>query len=98
MAHVGEEARFQLAGLAQLLGPLVEFGIQRDDAAIGVLQFGVELLQFLLPQAQFRQAGDQFGVLGLQLLHRVGLLAEVQRVRDADDIRRRDAGALRQAA
>ena len=51
VAHVGQEVRLQLVGPPQMVGPLVQFGIQRDDAAIGVLQFLVELVQLLLPRA-----------------------------------------------
>ena len=45
VAHVREEFRFQLVRAAQMIGALIELGIQRDDAAIGVLQFLIELLR-----------------------------------------------------
>ena len=42
VAHVGQEARLQLVGAAQVVGLLVELGVQRDHAAVGVLQLAVE--------------------------------------------------------
>ena len=38
VAHVGRKLRLHLVGAPQVVGPLVELGIQRDDAAVGVLQ------------------------------------------------------------
>ena len=44
VAHVRQEPRLQLVGAAQVVGALVELGVQRDDAAVGVLQLLVEPL------------------------------------------------------
>ena len=63
MAHVGQEPRLGLARLAQLLGPGVQLGVERDDAAVGVLQLLVEPGELLLPRLQLVQAADQLAVL-----------------------------------
>ena len=42
VAHVRQEARLQLVGAPQVIGLLVELGVERDDAAVGVLQLAVE--------------------------------------------------------
>ena len=47
-----QEFRLQLVRAAQVVGALVQLGIQRDDAAVGVLQFLVEPLQVLLARPQ----------------------------------------------
>ena len=67
-----QEAGLQLARLAQLLGALVEFGIERDDAAIGVAEFLVELLALLVAAADFLQALHQLAVLLAQRRERIG--------------------------
>ena len=48
VAHVGEEARLHLGGAAQVVGLLVQLGVERHHAAVGVLQLAVELGQLLL--------------------------------------------------
>ena len=35
VAHVGQEARLALVGVAQALGAVVELGVEGDDAAVG---------------------------------------------------------------
>ncbi|MNO77518.1 hypothetical protein D3C76_686320 [compost metagenome] len=57
MAHVGQEAAFEVRGLAQLLGLVVEFGIQRQDALVGFIQFGTQGNGFTL---QTRDHGGLF--------------------------------------
>ena len=42
VAHVREELRLQLVGATQVVGALVQFGVQGDHAAVGVLQLLVE--------------------------------------------------------
>ena len=45
MAHVGQEAALEFGGLAQLLGLRVELGIERDHAAVGLLEFGAQVVR-----------------------------------------------------
>ena len=52
VAHVGQEARLHLVGAAQVGRLLVELGVERDDAAVGVLQLAVEPLELVLALAQ----------------------------------------------
>ena len=63
VAHVGQEARLQLARLAQLLGAVVELGIKRDHAAIGIAELLVELLALFLAAPDLFQALHQLAVL-----------------------------------
>ena len=71
MAHIGEEARFQLVGPAQMVGAVGELGVERDDAAIGVLQLLVHLLQPFLALPQLLQLQQIFLVLARDLRRRV---------------------------
>jgi hypothetical protein len=52
MAHVRQEARFHLVGAPQVVGLLVELGVQRDDAAVRVLELAIEPRELLLPIAR----------------------------------------------
>ena len=71
MAHVGEEFRFQLVGAPQVVGLFIQFRVERDDAAIGVFEFPVQLGKFRLPGTNLLQRGEQFVILVLQFLKRV---------------------------
>jgi hypothetical protein len=53
-----------------MVGPLVELGIERYDAAVGVLQFLVELRERLLPVLQFLELRQYFLVLAPDLIDR----------------------------
>ncbi|MNI80003.1 hypothetical protein D3C73_1364980 [compost metagenome] len=57
MAHVGQEAAFQVRSLAQLFGLVVEFGIQRQYALVGFIQLGAQGVGFTL---QARDHGGLF--------------------------------------
>ena len=70
VAHVRQEARLHLVGAPQVVGLLVELGIQRDDAAIRVLELAVEADQLVLALAQLVQRAQQLLVLLLHLLER----------------------------
>ena len=70
VAHVREEARLHFVGAAQVVRFLVEFRVQRDDAAVRVLELAVQLRQLFLALAQFGQRAQQFAVLLLHLLER----------------------------
>jgi hypothetical protein len=42
VAHVREEARLQLVGAAEVIGLLVELGVERDDAAVRVFELSIQ--------------------------------------------------------
>ena len=71
VAHVGEEARLHLRGPAEVVGLLVQLGVEGHDAAVGVVQLVVELGQLLLALRQLFQGLQQFLVLLPHLLERV---------------------------
>ena len=66
VAHVREEARLHLVRAPQVLGLLVELGVQRDHAAVGVLELAVQPRQLVLPLPQLVERAQQLLVL---LLH-----------------------------
>jgi hypothetical protein len=88
VAHVRQEARLEFAGLAQRLGPFVQLGVKRDDAAVRVFELSVELGELLLAGLDLVQASDQFAVLLAQRCERVGapglLKQGLRRFRDLD--------------
>ncbi len=51
VAHVRQELRFQFVRAPQMVGALIQLGIQRDHAAIGILQFLIEPFQILLARS-----------------------------------------------
>ena len=55
VTHVRQELRFQFVRTTQMVGALVQLGVQRDHAAIGVLQFLIEPFQLLLARFQLIQ-------------------------------------------
>ena len=63
MGHVRQETRLQIVGAPQVIGPLLELGVQRHDAAVGVLELAVDPLEFLLPAAQLVERPKQFLIL-----------------------------------
>ncbi len=71
MAHVRKEARLHFIRAAQLLRFFVDFRIQRQHAAIGVLELGVQAREIFLPLAQFVQNAQQLAVFVAQLFHGV---------------------------
>ena len=54
------------AGLAQPLGLGFQLGMKRDDAAVGLNEFPVEALRFLLTLGKLGQAAQEFAVLVAQ--------------------------------
>ena len=87
VAHVREELRLQLVGAAQMVGAFVQFGIQGDDAAIGVLQFLVQPLQVFLARPQLIHLQQDLLVLLADFLDRVGRTVRCQLVHDASKSR-----------
>jgi len=47
---------------------LIEFGVQRDDAAVGIFELAIEPCEFLLLPLQFIERAEKFLVLQLDLL------------------------------
>src|SRR5262249_14684229 len=82
VADVRQKAGLQLARRAQLLGALVELGIERDDAAIGVAELLVELAGFVFAAAELLEALHQLAVLLAQDGQRIGRDLRAQRRRD----------------
>ena len=68
MAHVGKEFRLHLVRAPQVIGFLVELGVQGHHAAVRIFQLPVELDELVLFLAQFRECADQLAVLLLQFL------------------------------
>ena len=91
--HVGEKARLELVGSSQVIRLLVELGVQRDHAAVGVLQLAVERAQLLLPPAQLVERAQQLLVLSLDLVERIAAAPGVR----ARAIRRATASAAEKA-
>ena len=56
-----------LARPPQLLGALVELGVQRDHAAIGVLELGVDLLELAACLLEIGEGAQQVAILDLYL-------------------------------
>ena len=83
VAHVRQELRLQLVRATQMIGALVQLGIQRDDAAVGVLQFLIEPLQVLLARLQLLELQQDLLVLPADFLHGIGRTIRRQRVHDA---------------
>ena len=82
VAHVREEARLRLVGAAEALGLLVQLGVERDHAAVGVFQLAVQPGQLLLPALQLLEGPQQLLVLPLDLVERA--LAPLARELGAD--------------
>ena len=70
VAHVRQELRLQLVRAPQVIGALVQLGIQRDDAAVGVLQFLIEPLQILLARLQLLELQQDLLILPADFRHR----------------------------
>jgi hypothetical protein len=77
--HVRQKAGFQLVGAPQMVGPLVEFGIQSHDAAIGVLQFLVQMEQLIAAFFQLLKLEQHFPVLLSDFFDRIGRRVARQR-------------------
>ncbi len=75
-----------------MIGALVQLGVQRDDAAIGVLQLLIEPLQVLLARSQLFELHQNLLVLPPDLRDGVGRTIRRQRVHDAREPRRGDVG------
>ena len=71
VGHVREEARLQLVGAAQVIGSLVELGVERDDAAVGVFELAIEAHELLLLALQLVERAQQLLVLLLDLFDQV---------------------------
>ena len=71
VAHVREEARLHLVGAPQVIRLLVELRVERDDAAVRVLELAVEALELLLAAPELVERAQQLLVLALDLLEGV---------------------------
>src|SRR5262249_10349961 len=71
VAHVRKEFRLEFAGLSKLLGALVQLGIERDHAAVGVAQLLVKLFALLVLAADFFEALHELAILLTQSFQRV---------------------------
>ncbi len=66
--HVGQEPRFEVVGAPQVIGLLVQLGVERDHAAVGVLQLAIEVRELLVLPLQFVERAEQRLVLLLNLV------------------------------
>ena len=99
VAHVRQEARLHLVGAPQVVGLLVELGVERDHAAVGVLELAVERARARPAAARSSlERAQQLLVLLLQLLDRRRGAAAARAPRDAAEPRRRDERRARAAA
>ena len=71
VTHVGEKPALELVGAPQMLGLLIEFGVERHHATVGVLELAIEPEEVVLPDAQRLQGVEQLLVLLLHLGQRV---------------------------
>ena len=71
VAHVRQEARLELVGAPEVIGLLVQLGVEGDHAAVGVFELAVEVLELLLPPAELIEGLEQLLVLPLHLLQRL---------------------------
>src|ERR1700733_7177921 len=90
MTHVREEFCLEFAGMPKLFGALVKFGVERDNAAIGVAQLLIELLAFFVLAPDLFQALHQLSILLTQRLERICGAAFLQRRRYFGELRSRD--------
>ena len=63
MRHVREEARLQLVGAAEMIGFFVELRVERDDAAVRVLELPIEVHELLLLPLKLVERAQQLLVL-----------------------------------
>ena len=86
VGHVRQESRLQFVGAAKVIRFLVQFGVQRDDTAIGVFQFPVQPREFLLLSLQFVERAKQFLILQLNLLDQAFRTPLFHRLEDLFDV------------
>ena len=82
VAHAGQESRLGLAVAPQLLGTLVELGVQRHHTAVGFLELAVEARELLSARGQLLECAHQLLVLKLQLAGRIIDLSQGERIGD----------------
>ena len=70
MRHVRQESRLDFVGTTQVIRALVQLRVQRDDAAVRVLQLAVEPHQLLLPCIEIVERPEELLILLLDLLDR----------------------------
>ena len=71
VTHVGEKAAFQVIDAPQMLGLLIQLGVERHHATVGVLQLAIEPEEVVLPGAQGLERLEQLLVLLLDFHQRV---------------------------
>ena len=75
VGHVREESRLELVGAPEVIRLLVELGIERHHAAIGVFELAVQVHELLLLSLQVIERAQQGLVLMLDLLDQAGRAA-----------------------
>ena len=95
VAHVGQEARLALVGVAQAIGAVVELGVEGHDAAVGAVELAVEAEQLVLARADLAERLQQLLVLARDLV--VGARARAPRQLFAHGARAGGARAGRDA-
>jgi hypothetical protein len=90
VAHVRKELGLHVVRAPQVIRFLVELGVERDDAAIRVLELTVQLHQLVLPLAQLGERAQELLILLLQFL--VGADGRLRRqvLHELGHARRRD--------
>src|SRR5690349_8650887 len=68
-----------------MVGPLVEFGIESHDAAIGVLQLLIQVQQLVAAPFEFLKLEQHLAILLADLLDRIGRRIARQRLRKLRD-------------
>ncbi len=86
VTHVGEEAGLHLVCAAQVVGLIVELGVEGNYAAVGIFEFAIETHQFVLPGGKLFQNADQFAVLLLHLAERPGRILGGEIVEHAERV------------
>ena len=86
--HVGEKPRLHFVRAAKMVGLLVEFGVERDDTAVGIFQFAIQSRElFLLARAVVlveRLDALELRSVALHRLHRVDLAHRDRHEQEAD--------------
>ncbi len=88
VAHARQESRLGLAVAPQLLGTLVELGVQRHHTAVGFLELAVEARELLSARGQLLECAHQLLVLKLQFTGRIIDLGEGERIGDFAELGR----------
>ena len=107
VGHVREESRLQLVGAPEVIRFLVELGVERHHAAIGVFELAVQVHELLLLPLQVVEGAQERLVLMLDLLDQAdrarapdgfrnlpGAIERDHRVTWRQELLQRDRGSL----